>query len=257
MHIRHNLQQLVALLLIIGCWLPNARANQRLLDRVNALNDEYTQQATGELRASGYRILHREVHHHTQLLKLVRQSNVYVRTDIENFFSTAAKAGAELRVYIHREVERTERKVRLWRANTIAKVDMILNETNSAAGATPAQVAQIEVARKEMARMPPIFENAVRKVHTVISEAGPKFAEEHDQSTAAVLELHAKALLDKKGVHRREYAAKYMLTEELAIDALETAMKESGQRILGIWNEYAAQTFESKSFLWALRNVDD
>lgn len=256
MHIRHVLPQLVAFLLVCD-WIPSTWANQRLLDRVNRCFDDYTERATGEMRKIGFRILHEQVYHHTLLLDHVSRSNVAILSDIEHVTQTAAVAGKAMQDYIDRIAKRTERKVRRLRADTLAKVHGIMDEASGAADATAAQVRQVAFARRLLGSMPPIFEDTVRKTYIVLAESKPRFSKVQDHVTVVLMKLHAEAIKDKKGAHRREFAAKYMLHQEQAIDIFENAMKEAGQRILHFWNEYSARSFDSKPFLRALRNVDD
>lgn len=243
-----------ATLLLYGWLVPGVLANQQLRDGVNALADVYQERVARELRSAGYRILHREVYHHTQLLKLVRGDAIYNSSDIETFFRSANAAGSEFRAFIECQQQRTERKVRTWKNDTLEQTVGLLNETVTTAATTVSQIAAIR--RDIVGRMVPIFEEAIRKAHAIITEASPRFAKIHELSTKAVQKLHAQAILDKKRLQRHEFTAKYLLIEEETIDTIEAALKESGQQILRIWNEYAAQTFENKAYLLALRNVN-
>lgn len=256
MRLGYILPQFAALILLLCVWLPSAQANQRLLDRVNAICDVYREKATTQLRTVGYRILHREVFHHTKLLDLVRQSDVANLDEVTTFIATTAEAGAQIQAFVKAESKRAACDIRTLRLETIRKVKLLLDEVLNNDHLTEAQDTQIEAVRQELARFPSVFENAMTKVRAVLAEAGPFFTKEHDTASAGILKLNKEAIADN-GAHTKEFAKKFLLNQERAIDEFEDRLKAGGQRILRIWSQYAAQTFESKSFAWSLRNVDD
>lgn len=209
-------------------------ADQALVDAMKNSSYQYVSDVRQVLRKSGYRILDLQNSLVSQLVDVVEATGIL--GNIEEYFLTADDFTEQLQKFIDKEAAHAEREVRKVREQGRVRQLRILGD-----------LAELPQIKQDLAEIEPVFEQAVKDSHFVISEKRVRYDDIHELAMAKLRFLNLKAQIDTQNL--QQYEADLRTAEKVAVTARLNLFNGAGQKILRIFEDYIQDNYRCNPIL--------